>query len=120
MGAIFTRTRLAGPADVRRYSDALQSYTRAEASCEPAAGSPAEVKRALTRCSKRDRAQQPVLRAAEDAMGDWSRHLADMAASRKQHYRHNAQYGWIQTWRAAPPHLNAWQRSLKDMDAPSC
>jgi hypothetical protein len=120
MGAIFVRTRLAGPADVRRYSDALQTYTRAEASCGPAAGSSAEVRSALSRCSKRDKAQQPVLRAAEDAMGDWSRHLDDMAASRRQHYRHNAQFGWIQTWRAAPPHLNAWQRALKEMSAPSC
>jgi hypothetical protein len=119
MGAIFTRTRLAGPADVQRYTEAVRSYTRAEATCAPAEGSPAEVRKALTRCGKRADAQKPVLRAAEDGMADWSRHLADMEASRK-HYRHDAQFGWLQTWRAAPPHLNAWKQSVAAMDAPSC
>jgi hypothetical protein len=118
MGAIFTRTRLAGPADLRRYSDARQSYVRAESTCSPVEGSPAGIKKALARCDKRADAQKPVLAAAEDGMGDWSRHLADMAS--RQQYRHNAQFHWLQTWRAAPPHINAWQRSLKEMDAPSC
>ena len=43
MGAIFTRTRLAGPADVQRYSNAVRSYARAEATCVPADGSTVEV-----------------------------------------------------------------------------
>jgi hypothetical protein len=118
MGAIFTRTRLAGPADVQRYSDALRSQARAQATCEPVEGAPAEIETALTRCEKRADAQKPVLAAAEDGMGDWRGHLEDMAS--RQQYRHNAQFHWLQTWRAAPPHLNAWKRSLKEMDAPSC
>jgi hypothetical protein len=118
MGAIFTRTRLAGPADVQRYSDAVQSQARAKATCGPVEGSPAEISSALTRCQKRADAQKPVLAAAEDGMGDWSGHLSDMAS--RQQYRHNAQFHWLQTWRAAPPHLNAWKRSLEHMHAPSC
>ena len=119
MGAIFTRTRTAGPADLQRYAKAVRSHARAEGTCAPVAGARAELSTALSRCAGRAQAQRPVLRAAEDAMGDWHHHLMAMQASR-QHYVHDAQFGWIRTWRAAPPHLNAWKDAVEGLDAPAC
>jgi hypothetical protein len=119
MAAIFKRTRLAGPADVERYQNAVTSFSSTEATCQAPAGSPVEVTTAVHACQTRAKAQQPVLRAAENGMADWRKHLDAMQASRMGHV-HDAQAVWIKTWRAAPPHLEAWKHSVDTMEAPSC
>ncbi|MFL6025592.1 MAG: protein kinase domain-containing protein [Friedmanniella sp.] len=115
----FKRTRLAGPADVSRYQRALAAHAAARGTCRLPPGAPADVRAAVRACSARARAQTPVLAAASAGMADWEHHLADMQRSRSGHV-HNAQTVWIRTWRAAPPHIRAWQQALARLRAPHC
>ncbi len=119
MQAIFKRTRLDGPADVRRYRAALARQDELSGSCQPPRGAPAEITAKMASCAKRGQAQQPVLAAAENAMEDWRSHLADMRQSRMGHV-HDAQAVWIKTWRAAPRNINAYRKATAEFDAPGC
>lgn len=119
MDAIFKRTRLAGPDDTASYAKAVKAMDRAKASCEAPAGAPASVRKQLSTCAERADQQRPVLAAAKDGMDDWESHLAAMMRSRMGHV-HDAQGVWIRAWRAAPPHISAFDRAVEDFDAPSC
>jgi hypothetical protein len=119
MAAIFKRTRLDGPNDVRAYDEARDKAKDRSGSCEPPDGSPAAVEDTMGDCRKRSEAQQPVLAAAADGMGDWKSHLAAMRRSRMGHV-HDAQGVWIRAWRAAPPHIKAFDRADDRFDAPTC
>ena len=119
--AIFKETRLKGPADQKRYADAQRAYDRAgDASCDDKAeGADAKVTATLTACRERATAQTPLLKAAAAAMGDWKSHLAAMQRSREIHVD-NAQQIWLDAYRAAPKNLDAYQKALRDFDAPRC
>jgi hypothetical protein len=52
-------------------------------------------------------------------MKDWAAHLAAMQRNKIQHQA-NAQQIWVKAYRAAPTHINAFNRALKDYDPPSC
>lgn len=117
--AIFRRTRLDGPDDVRRYAQAVRSYRQQEGSCETESDTPAAVSSKLTGCKDRSRAQQPVLDAAEKGMHDWTSHLAAMRRSRMGHVQY-AQELWIRAWRAAPPHLSAFRKGVAGYQPPAC
>jgi hypothetical protein len=119
MDAIFKRTRLAGPDDVTAYSDAKKSYADASGSCAPVTGASTKISDDLSACHERSEAQQPVLEAAADGMADWKSHLAAMQRSRMGHV-HDAEGVWIKAWRAAPPHIKAYQKAVKNFDAPHC
>ncbi|MET0694849.1 MAG: hypothetical protein ABWX96_19660 [Propionibacteriaceae bacterium] len=119
MDAIFKRTRLAGPDDVSAYSDAKKDYGDESGSCDPVTGASAKIADSLSACNKRAEAQQPVLDAAADGMADWKSHLAAMQRSRMGHV-HDAQGVWIKAWKAAPPHIEAYQKAVKKFDAPDC
>jgi hypothetical protein len=117
---IFKATRLKGPADQNRYAAARRDYDRVrDASCSKAKGADDKVADTLADCRKRASAQGPVLAAANDAMGDWKSHLADMQRSREVHVA-NAQQVWLAAYRAAPTNLKAYERARKDFDAPRC
>ena len=117
---IFSETRLKGPADQKRYADAQRAYERVrDASCGKAKGADAKVAATLSRCQERANAQGRLLRAAAAAMGDWKDHLADMQRSREIHVD-NAQEVWLAAYRAAPKNLNAYEKALRDFDAPRC
>jgi hypothetical protein len=117
---IFKATRLKGPADQKRYAAARRDYDRVrDASCSKAKGADDKVADTMADCRKRASAQGPVLAAANDAMGDWKSHLADMQRSREVHVA-NAQQVWLAAYRAAPTDLKAYERARKDFDAPRC
>ena len=82
-------------------------------------GAPADVSKQMARCAKRARAQRPVLAAAADGMADWIKHLGDMRRS-KQGKIHNPQKKWLKTWRAAPPHIKAYNKAARHFSAPKC
>ena len=119
MDAIFKRTRLAGPEDVQRYEEAASASEDRSAGCEPVAGAPTEISDQLESCLQRSKAQQPVLTAGADGMGDWKSHLADMRRSR-MHHVDDAQGVWLRAYRAAPRHIKAYQQAIEDFDAPKC
>lgn len=119
MDDIFARTRLAGPADQDRYRKALAAYDDAEGSCFAVAGAPAKDAATLAHCRARASAQHPVLTAAAPAMADWKSHLAAMARSRA-HHMDDAEQIWVDAWRAAPPHLEAYAKAAGTYDPPDC
>ena len=119
MQKLFKKTRLAGPADQRRYSDAQSAYEEAKASCASVKGADRETAAALRSCRERADAQRPVLTAAANGMQDWKSHLAAMQRSREGHVA-NPQGVWLAAWRAAPPHINAYKKAAADFDAPRC
>ncbi len=119
MDGTFAKTRLAGPADQKRYADALSDYAESEGSCRTVKDASASVAESLARCRKRGKAQQPVLAAAAAGMKDWRTHLAAMQRSRAEHVE-NAEEVWLQAWRVAPPHIKAYEKAAAGFDAPTC
>jgi hypothetical protein len=119
MKAEFKVTRLAGPADQSRYAAALTTYQSDDAACKTVKGAPAKITKPLGKCVDRNEVQTPVLRAAADGMADWASHLAAMRRSASGHV-HDAQGVWIKTWRAAPPHIAAFNKAIDRYDPPSC
>jgi hypothetical protein len=119
MEDIFDSTMKAGDEDEKRYSAAVKSYEDQDGSCSQVAGGTAEVKKRLARCAERGRAQQRVLDAAKDGMADWTKHLDEMRRS-EQGKIHNPQQKWLQTWRAAPKNINAYNNAVKKLSAPDC
>ena len=118
--AIFKETRLKGPADQKRYADAQRDYERVrDAFCGKAKGADAKVAATLSKCRERAVAQGPLMRAAAAAMGDWKSHLAAMQRSREIHVD-NAQAIWIAAYRAAPRNISAYEKALRNFDAPRC
>jgi hypothetical protein len=121
--AIFKATRLQGPADQKRYADALAAYDRVrDASCDEvdeADEADEEVTATLASCQQRASAQAPVLKAAAGAMGDWKSHLAAMQRSREVHVA-DAQEVWLDAYRAAPKNLDAYDEAKREFDAPDC
>jgi hypothetical protein len=97
----------------------LSDYDKTEGSCGTVKAAPKKVATALAKCSQRSKAQRPVIRAAAPAMKDWRRHLAAMQRSRKGHVV-NAEGVWLKAWRAAPPHIKAYQKAVAHFDAPTC
>jgi hypothetical protein len=118
--AQFKATRLKGPADQQRYSDALRAYgALRDASCGKAKGADTEIAAALAKCSQRSKAQTPVMAAAAGAMGDWKQHLADMQRAADTHVA-NAQEVWLALYRKAPTNINAYEKALRNFDSPRC
>jgi len=119
MQTLFKKTRLAGPADERRYRDAVSAYEDAKASCSSVKGADRATAAALRSCQQRAEAQRPVLAAAANGMQDWKSHLAAMQRNREGHVA-NPEGVWLAAWRAAPPHINAYKKAAQDFDAPRC
>jgi hypothetical protein len=119
MDDIFERTRKSGAEDAQRYKTAVDGYRREKGPCTAQSDPSADLREQLARCAQRETAQQPVLRAAEDGMSDWIRHLAEMRRS-KQGKIHNPQKKWLQTWRAAPKNINAYDKAAEKYSAPNC
>ena len=119
MDRIFSRTQKAGEKDVDAYDEALQHYRSVDGSCRAVANAPNAIAKRLRACHERRRAQQSVLAAAKDGMGDWRRHLADMRRSQDGKI-HNPQKKWLRTWRAAPKNIKAYEKAAEDFSAPRC
>lgn len=120
MQAIFKRTRLAGPADLKRYQAALDSDKSRSGACTPPAGVSAELRSKFVSCAERGQAQQPVLASGKKAMADWKSHLGAMQMSRMGHVN-DPQGVWIRAWRAAPSNIKAYQSAKSSYrEAPAC
>ena len=119
MQARFAKTRVAGPGDQSRYAKARSEYQKLDGSCAKVKGASASVAGKLADCRERADAQKPVLAAAANGMADWKNHLAAMQRSREGHVR-NAQGVWLEAWRAAPPHINAYKKAYANFRAPKC
>lgn len=119
MNGKFKVTRLEGPADQSRYRKALTAYEDLKGSCKPVSGADSSVAASLGKCADRAQAQRPVLAAAAVGMADWRSHLAAMQRSRMTHVD-DAEGVWLRAWRAAPPHIRAYQKAVAHFDAPSC
>jgi hypothetical protein len=119
MSALFSQTRRAGPADQRRYADAVAKYQDVSGSCAKVKNADPSTAAELAKCDDRARAEKPVLTAAAPGMRDWRAHLAAMQRSREGHVA-NPQAVWIAAWRAAPVHINAYQKAARRLRAPAC
>lgn len=120
MDDIFARTRLAGPEDQDRYRKAVSGYEDADGRCKAVSGASKRESAALSSCQDRLDAQQPMLKAAAPAMADWKSHLAAMKRSRMRHMD-DAEQIWVDAWRAAPPHIEAYDTAADAFrDAPDC
>jgi hypothetical protein len=119
MEDIFDRTMKAGDEDEKRYSSAAKSYEDQDGSCREVAGASAKINQQLARCSERGKAQEPVLGAAADGVGDWIKHLGDMRRS-EQGKIHNPLQKWLETWRAAPKNIDAYDEAADKFSAPNC
>jgi hypothetical protein len=122
MKARFKATRLKGPGDLNRYDDALSAYQDLEGSCDEVEGAETVVAAALTDCSKRSKAQQPVMKATAAGMKDWRSHLTFMQrnALHRAGTPSAAQATWLKQYYAAPKNINAFKNADKNFQAPEC
>jgi hypothetical protein len=119
MLAQFKQTRLKGPADQKRYHDALKDYENQDASCKKVEKAPSKINASLAKCSTRSDDQKPVLKTGAAGMRDWASHLAAMQRDRIHHVA-NAQEIWVKAYRAAPTNINAFKRAGAAYDPPKC
>jgi hypothetical protein len=115
----FKKTRLKGPADQKRYHDALKDYENEDATCGKVAKAPGGINAALEKCATRSEDQQPVLETGAAGMRDWASHLAAMQRERIVHSE-NAQEIWVKAYRAAPRNINAFNDAVAAYDPPKC
>lgn len=116
LSAIFTRTRLAGPADMKRWAAAERAYDDVAGTCAEQAKQAAKATRS---CRRLIEAQTSLIKVADPAMKDWESHLADMARSRSQAVP-DAMGVWRDAWAAAPRNLDPWDKARAAYDPPSC
>ncbi len=119
MEEIFDRTMKAGDEDEERYRSAEKGYEGEKGSCREVSGASTQIRQQLGRCAERQKAQDPVLAAADDGMEDWITHLGDMRRS-EQGKIHNPEQKWLATWRAAPKNIDAYDEAADDFSAPRC
>jgi hypothetical protein len=115
----FKETRLKGPADQKRYHDAVNEYENQDASCKKVEKAPSKINATLAKCATRNSDQQPVLETGADGMRDWASHLAAMQRDKIQHVA-NAQEIWVKAYRAAPTNINGFNRAVASYDPPKC
>jgi hypothetical protein len=115
----FKETRLKGPADHKRYRDALKEYEDQDASCKKVEKAPSKINATLAKCATRNDDQQSVLETGAAGMRDWASHLAFMLRNKTVHVS-NAQTLWVKAYRAAPTNINAFNRAVAAYDPPKC
>ena len=122
MRAQFKKTRLKGPADLKRYDDALSAYEDTKGSCRKVKGADAVVATALAKCVKRSNANVAVMKATEAGMKDWKAHQKLMQLN-KEHQAgtpSEAQAEWLKQYHAAPKNINAFKKARDHFKAPTC
>jgi hypothetical protein len=122
MRARFKKTRLKGPADLRRYNEAMSAYEDLEGSCAKAKGAEGAVAMSLKKCNQRSKAQKPMLEATAAGMKDWKAHQKQMQANAEHQAGSpsEAQAAWLKQYRAAPKNINAFKKATKNFEAPRC
>ncbi len=105
--AVWTRTRLAGPADVDRFTAAYRSYRQVGDDCAAVARVSGTYHARAVDCAKAQRAADRTVEAIRAVLDDWAHHLRRMADFRDGDLAAvQAQDMWIHAWRAAPPALD--------------
>jgi hypothetical protein len=122
MKAQFKATRLKGPGDLKRYSDALSAYNGLDGSCGEVEAADGTVAAALADCNTRSKAQKPLMSATDAAMDDWKDHLTFMQrnAVHQAGSPSQALQTWLNQYNAAPKNINAFKKATDNFDAPSC
>ena len=122
MRARFKKTRLKGPADLKRYNEATSAYEDLEGSCSKVKGADTAVAASLKKCNERSKAQQPLLEATADGMKDWKAHQKQMQANAEHQAGSpsQAQAAWLKQYRAAPKNIKAFEKATKKFEAPRC
>jgi len=118
----FKKTRLKGPADLRRYADALATYDDIKGSCAQVDDADSVVAASLAKCQKRSKAQKPVMVATAAGMKDWKNHQKLMQAN-KDHQAgtpSQAQAAWLKQYHAAFKNIDAFKKATAKFKAPSC
>ncbi len=120
MKVIWVQTKLAGPADVERYSELADEHPERKNACQDVDGAPKDIARTLATCRQRQDVIKPLLSASDKAMADWEHHLADMRRSASGQ-AHHAEQVWLDTWRKAPKNIKAFQAADEKLqEAPAC
>jgi hypothetical protein len=122
MKAQFKATRLKGPGDLKRYSDALSAYNGLDGSCGEVEAADGAVAAALADCNTRSKAQKPLMSATDAAIDDWKAHLTFMQrnAVHQAGSPSQALQTWLNQYTAAPKNINAFKKATDSFDAPSC
>ena len=122
MRAQFKKTRVKGPADLKRYNEALSTYEDLEGSCSQGQRGRSAVAASLKKCNERSKAQKPMLEATADGMKDWKAHQKQMQANAEHQAGSpkEAQAAWLKQYRAAPKNIKAFKKATKNFEAPSC
>src|SRR3990170_1021148 len=122
--AIWSRTRLAGPTDLRRFRRADRGYRRVAgpACSRPGGGGRGQRREMVHACSTRARLTDRAVAASRAAIADWESHQANMAAFADHEFGvEHAQRMWEKAWSTASPNINAFHRALRRLrQAPSC
>ena len=113
---IWKRTRLAGPEDQRTYDEALAEYEEVTGRCFELSSED------NPDCVDRAQATTTILEATDGAMGDWERHLAQMAAFADGDFDEDrANEMWNVAKRIAPVNLDKFADADRALAAaPAC
>ena len=122
MKARFKKTRLKGPGDLDRFTDALSAYEDLEGSCGKVKGAESVVAAGLVKCEKRSNAQKPLMAATAAGMKDWRNHLKFMQnnAQHRAGTPSQAATTWEKQYEAAPENIKAFKKATADFEAPDC
>jgi hypothetical protein len=119
MKARFKATRLKGPADQKRYHDAVTAYEKQDGSCSEVEDAPKAIAASLEKCANKSSDQKPVMSAGAKGMKDWASHLAAMQRNKMGHVS-DPQGVWLRAYRAAPTNINAFHKAMDNYDPPNC
>jgi hypothetical protein len=124
MKALWKRTRLAGPTDLRRFSAALAGYDSSGQQCSNGALQAVATEHAedVEDCLARFAATTEAVQAADLAIGDWEHHLDMMAEFAEGGMTaEQAQEMWVRAWRTAPTNIDAYEAGRSAVaQAPAC
>ena len=115
----FKATRLKGPADQKRYSEAVNAYQKEDGSCSEVEDAPKAIAASLEKCADKISDQKPVMSAGAKGMKDWASHLAAMQRNKMGHVS-DPQGVWIRAYRAAPKNINGFEKAIDNYHPPSC
>jgi hypothetical protein len=121
--AIWSRTRLAGPRDLRRFDRADRVYRRAaRPACSRQSADHGQHVGTAASCPEREQLTARAVAAARAAIGDWESHQDNMAAFDNHEFgAGHAQRMWVRAWSTAPANINAFHDAIRRLhQAPPC
>lgn len=109
---LYVKTKLAGPDDVTRWEDALDTYEDASGGCDGVDND----------CATRMTSLRTTIKEARMGMRHWDEHLTNMAAFADGDFDSTeAQRRWDKTIADMPDMTSAFDRSVRTLDqAPAC